>query len=265
MNLPICLGLLLLALDLGGAHKPVDFEIRKLKRKFRNMKKDVQTISTNLTQITANTMRKIQNLTEETVKNQDKIKDNIRKLNNLTGKVESLNNPLYMFVCGYDNFIINFTNQVVNYQRTTINHDNIRTSGGFDLSSGNFTAPTKGIYLVSYSTNNRADSGDSLLVMFLRINGRPVFESFQFSYYTGPSGSVYEGFGRELPIYLDSGETLDLYCDICPGPLYYTTFCITLIKEDDGSFSGLEMARSLDEIEEDPKMINQTKHHGINN
>jgi len=229
MKIPIILCMIILAIDMGGTHSPLDRELRRIKRKLRYIADDVQTMKNTTTQKIATIN---QNLN-------DKINNIIDRLDNSTtnGPVED---PFYLFVCGYQN-TYDLDGKTMTYDKLLINHTNIKTSGGLNPSSGIFKTPLAGIYSVNFNTINDAGSGDSEVVLYFKKNGVAWYDSLIGSIYTGTSGKVYDNMGKDLTINLEEGDTLELYCHRCNGPVYRTTICLTLLKPDDGTFSGLEL------------------------
>jgi len=213
MKLVFLLCLFVVALDLGATHKPLDREIRRIKRRQRSFEAQLGEM-------------------------------NNKCCNNKT--TEIIDAP-YLFVCGaQDEFEYTAGWKVMPFDKLMINFTNILNSGGLEIDSGIFTAPISAIYSVSYGMTHWAYSGEARVDMYLRKNGVNIYETKEMSQYTGSSGYVDQGFGREMPIYLEAGETLDLYVYKAEH-IWYTTFCLTLIKPVDGAYAGLIMTLSLDD------------------
>lgn len=200
--------MIVLALDLGGAHSPLDRELRKIKRKIRALDAGVQ-------------------------ENKNGVQENKNNITQIKNTPTTTTEDNFLFVCGAQNMA---SSGIIRYDKLMINYTNIANPGGLNPSTGVFTAPVDGIYVVSYSMMNWADYNDVEVVIYLRLNSTEISETREISRYSAPSGAVKEGFGRELPLYLPAGETLDLYWKTGTGGIYDITFCLTLAKAVTGPY-----------------------------
>merc|ERR1711874_671147 len=125
-------------------------------------------------------------------------------------EVTRVKEPPYIHACGYQLFsTIKFS--TIPYSSMLYSSTNQET-GGLDTETGVFTAPHPGSYTVTWSTMAGDNAGEHYEAIFLYKNGKRIDESVQVSWYTGPSGKVYDQGGRTLVQHLALRDTLELYC-----------------------------------------------------
>jgi len=204
--------MIILAIDLGGTHSPMEKQIRKMTRKLR--------------------------IIEARFDNMEARLDNLNENDPLV-------EPPYLYVCGYqDKF--DETRTTMTYDKLFMNHTNVEMSGGLDIITGIFRSPVAGIYSVTFATSNYANKNDSSVQMLFKKNAGYLGESMTKSANRGASeGYIFENMGKDLLLFLGEGETLELYCFDC-YEVYGTTICLTLLKADNGTSAGLNMDLSLD-------------------
>jgi len=218
MKFPIVICMIVLALDYGASHSPLDKVLRRLKRGQRNIESELIGV-----------------------------KSRVEALEN---RPISATEP-YLYICGAQDSTTG-TGYTIKYDYLMIDYKNI--GGYLDINTGTFTSAINGLYSVSYAMMNYADYSDAQVNVYVRRDGTPISETRQQSQYEDASGYVKEGFGRELPLYLNTNETLDIFFDTGPGSLRDITFCITLAKEVDGpaptSFTSMPLDLSNDDEDE---------------
>merc|ERR1711892_408038 len=144
--------------------------------------------------------------------------------------VSIISNPPFIHSCGYK-FSTTITSQTITYNSLLYSSTNTE-GGGLDIATGVFTSPLAGSYTVTWSLYAYDDHGDHYIEIYLRLNGKSIFESHHSSVYSGPSGRVEDQGGRTLVLHLDMGDTLDLYCEDCSAEIGYITFCVSLTTSD---------------------------------
>jgi len=191
---------------------------------------------------------------------QDNIKANTEIIDNILNTPTAPANTSFLYVCGYQD-TVSSAGVVITYDKTMINYNNLG-SNGLDIATGQFTSPVEGVYIITYSMMNDAGYNENTVDVYIRLNGNYITESVVLSLYSGSSGRVYENFGKDLTIYLNKGETLDLYWEQGNGYLYHITLCVTLAREVNGTSPATLMDLSTDEevdIEDIIKNQNKTK------
>jgi len=169
-------------------------------------------------------------------------KDNIAAVNHelkmkgdyLEKEINSIRNQPFFHTCGSHNdwFQDNY-GKIINY--TSLDYTSTNTEGGgLDISTGLFTSPHPGSYLVTWSLNSNNEAGDIDVYIMLRKNYQEIRESFHSSWYTGPSGLSRDQGGRTLVLHLDEGDILDLFCLRPYAGIFATTFCVSLLTPDIG-------------------------------
>lgn len=173
---------------------------------------------------------KIQNMKQE-----EEIKFLLTENDDLKRDISSLRNPPHLHVCGgsYGNWI-NSNSRIINYLTLLYSSTNTE-GGGLDISTGVFTSPWPGSYTVTWSLMAKNFQGENAFLIRLRKNGKEIVESLHASELTGQSGYTYDQGGRTLITHLDTGDTLDLYCDRCDrgsAGVGWTSFCVSLSTFD---------------------------------
>jgi len=169
----------------------------------------------------------------------DKILDELNKLKIQNIKLEEemkiLRNPPHLHVCGGSNDKwINSNSRIIDYSTLLYSSTNTE-GGGLDISTGVFTSPWPGSYTVTWSLMAKNFQGENAFLIRLRKNGKEIVESLHASELTGQSGYTYDQGGRTLITHLDTGDTLDLYCDRCDrgsAGVGWTSFCVSLSTFD---------------------------------
>jgi len=117
---------------------------------------------------------------------------------------------------------------------TTIIWDKIWTSmsgvtGGFSLSTGQFTVGHSGVWEITFSMKARIDSGEEIRA-YLYINGRQLTESEYYTYYTRSEGYVGSLGSRTLFMKLNKGDKVTLQAHQLSGVSYENTLCFHLAQ-----------------------------------
>ena len=97
-----------------------------------------------------------------------------------------LSNAPYIHTCGYC-YAMNTNNKRISYDKLLYSSTNTE-GGGLDISTGTFTSPFPGSYMVSWSMYADNYFTDHAVNIFLRKNKVKIDESEIYSHYTGPSG-----------------------------------------------------------------------------
>ena len=149
----------------------------------------------------------------------------------LERSVSFLKEAPWMFTCAGHYSVLSTSQQVISYSSLLYNSTNA-AGAGLDITSGQFTAGSTGSYTVTWSLRAINDAGDHSVHINMRKNGKNVDESLHYSRYTGPSGYAYDQGGRTLVVHLESGDTLDLFCNECSAGIDDVTFCVSLSHAD---------------------------------
>jgi len=160
--------------------------------------------------------------------NKNGIADNQNKISALEGNVTRHDKGVYY--CGYQDNTWSKGATITYQSLVTSYHSSGVGSGGLDTSTGVFTAPLQGVYTVTWSLYADNDDWDPAVQIYLYKNGNRMDESYHRSYYTGPSGQVWDQGGRSLVLQLAEGDTVKLYCENCSAGVYRITFCISMEK-----------------------------------
>ena len=126
----------------------------------------------------------------------------------------SLKNSPKTFACAGHYSVLSTTLQAISYSNLLYSSSNV-AGAGLNITSGQFISGVAGSYTVTWSLRAINDAGDHSVHINLRKNGQNIDESLHYSRYTGPSGYAYDQGGRTLVLHLDSGDTMDLFCNEC--------------------------------------------------
>merc|ERR1712025_700006 len=125
--------------------------------------------------------------------------------------IESLSrDPPESFYCGFEvHFYHDSVPATIPYGSLVYERSN-QPTGGLDISTGVFSSPYPGTYLVTWSLHAFNSHGESVSV-YLRKNGAQINESVHISSFElSEVGHVKDQGGRTMFVHLDLGETLDL-------------------------------------------------------
>ena len=145
--------------------------------------------------------------------------------------LSSLKNPSQTFACAGHYSVLSTTRQAISYSNLLYFSSNV-AGAGLNITSGQFISGVAGSYTVTWSLRAINDAGDHSVHINLRKNGQNIDESLHYSRYTGPSGYAYDQGGRTLVVHLDSGDTMDLFCNECSAGIDDITFCVSLSQAD---------------------------------
>ena len=144
--------------------------------------------------------KKVENLQHEMVITKEDIlatkeellvtKEDLQKrdmiISDLKREVSFLKNPPFFHACASLPTLAGFFTQTITYNTLLFSSTNTDI-GGMDITSGIFTSPYPGIYLVSWSLEANADlKGAHQVYFYLRKNGQDIQESGLFSANTSP-------------------------------------------------------------------------------
>ena len=179
---------------------------------------------THIKQIAASFTQFVKSNTNQIDTNRDLISSNSKKINTNLFNIKRLNKSaeLQVSFCGYK---FNFEGVgVIPYEKLTTNVNTPRT-GGLDVSTGIFTAPVKGTYIVAFNfrTGNHVGNHE----VYLYKNGIAINE---FDIHASSQGEFVTS-GRTLTVVLKDQDSLAVNAteNVFAG-MWDTTLCITLIK-----------------------------------
>ena len=119
-------------------------------------------------------------------------RDDLMSKNHLLERdVSIIRNPPFIHSCGSHYNELSITSQTIPYSSLLYSSTNTE-GGGLDISTGVFTCPWPGSYTVTWSLTADDDAGELYGVIYLRKNKRNIIESHHKSWYSGPSGHVYD-------------------------------------------------------------------------
>merc|ERR1712098_190987 len=112
-------------------------------------------------------------------------------------KIRELRIPPVAFICAYKYYTTAISSNIaydsIFYSRT----NEMTEEGGLDLSTGVYTAPVPGTYIITYSLENENNAGDNWVLIHLHKNGASLGEGTRHdSGYTGSSDLVDDQGGR---------------------------------------------------------------------
>merc|ERR1711872_547174 len=113
-----------------------------------------------------------------------------KKDNELKSEVTRMRNPPYMHACGYQDYT--YINSATIPYSTLLYSSTNTEGGGLDIASGVFTSSHPGSYTVTWALMAEDVAWDPGVHIYLQHNGQNIKESFHDSYYTGPSGQVWD-------------------------------------------------------------------------
>ena len=102
-------------------------------------------------------------------------------------------------------------------------------TGGFSLSTGQFTVGHSGVWEVTFAMKSTNDSGETISA-YLYINGSKLTESQYWTYYSKSEGWVGSLGSRTLFIKLNKGDKVTLQTTKLTGALYENTLCFHLAQ-----------------------------------
>ena len=103
-------------------------------------------------------------------------------------------------------------------------------TGGFSLSTGEFTVGHSGVWEVTFAMRSKNDSGDEIYA-YLFINGGQLHESQYNTIYKDSYGYISSLGSRTLFIKLTKGDKVTLQTSTLTGDaLYYNTLCFHLAQ-----------------------------------
>eukprot|EP00091_Calanus_sinicus_P024193 TRINITY_DN8540_c0_g1_i4.p1 TRINITY_DN8540_c0_g1~~TRINITY_DN8540_c0_g1_i4.p1 ORF type:complete len:214 (-),score=62.78 TRINITY_DN8540_c0_g1_i4:71-712(-) len=149
----------------------------------------------------------------------------------LEREVYNLQNPPQTFACAGHYSVLSTSRQAISYSNLLYSSSNV-AGAGMNITSGQFISGVAGTYTVTWSLRAINDAGDHSVHINLRKNEKNIDESLHYSRYTGPSGYAYDQGGRTLVLHLDSGDTVDLFCNECSAGIDDITFCVSLAQAD---------------------------------
>jgi len=171
----------------------------------------------------------------------DVLQENIRKKREISALEETMNNIVkdiktntdaitrltettsrFVSYCGYRYYTDNYFTGTLTYERlvTSVNSLSI---GGLDTSTGVFTTPTDGTYLITQNFNNY---GSGWFYVYINYNGHNLDEGVIVSVSTDNDR---DSTGRTLTLQLKTNDKLYLHVTGNAGRIYHITFCITLL------------------------------------
>ena len=149
----------------------------------------------------------------------------------LERELSSLKNPSQTFACAGHYSVLSTSRQAISYSNLLYSSSNV-AGASMNITSGQFVSGVAGTYTVTWSLRAINDAGDHSVHINLRKNEQNIDESLHYSRYTGPSGYAYDQGGRTLVLHLDSGDTVDLFCNECSAGIDDVTFCVSLSQAD---------------------------------
>ena len=102
-------------------------------------------------------------------------------------------------------------------------------TGGFSLSTGEFTVGHSGVWEVTFAMRSKNDSGDEIYA-YLFINGGQLHESQYNTIYKDSYGYISSLGSRTLFIKLNKGDKVTLQTTKLTDALYYNTLCFHLAQ-----------------------------------
>ena len=160
----------------------------------------------------------------------DMTKDDLKVYKEMTHDLQKqvliLRNPPWTFSCGSHYAGIMATSKEISYSKLLYSSSNVE-GAGLDISSGVFSAGYPGTYTATWSLQARDDTGDGFMDIYLRKNAKTIEESLHRSLYTGSEGYLADNGGRTMVLHLDTGDTLDLYCQDWSAGIYHF-LCLSL-------------------------------------
>merc|ERR1711892_208961 len=157
------------------------------------------------------------------------VRDMRMEMNEMKDKLELLelkSEPVYIHTCGSHDRSISSIGGTINYIYLLYSSTNTEV-GGLDISSGLFSSPHPGTYMVTWTLIAYNFYPDKAVIVSLRKNNEIIRESRTYS----SNAHMYAQGGRSLFMHLDLGDTLDLYCEDCSEGVDHITFCVSLTTE----------------------------------
>ena len=134
----------------------------------------------------------------------------------------------YAFQCAYKHKWT-AANSVITWDKLLTDTTSALT-GGFSLSSGEFTVGHSGVWQVTFAMVSRNDISTGIYAN-LYINGGQLTESLYWTWYGNSGGEVASTGSRTLFIKLTKGDKVTLQTSTLTGDaLYYNTLCFHLAQ-----------------------------------
>merc|ERR1712215_79991 len=145
--------------------------------------------------------------------------------------VKFLKDSPYSYYSSYKSYT-GISSGTVSY--SSLLHSSTNVESDMDTETGIFTSGSGGTYTVSWSLWAQDDTGGYHPVeIYLRRNGTKITESYHHSYYFDASGgTLHDQGGRNQLLHLDSGDTLDLWCENCSAGVHDIIFNVALSNFD---------------------------------
>ena len=144
----------------------------------------------------------------------------------LDRKLTKIENKPYAFQCAYKTKWT-AANSVITWDKLTIDSMS-RVTGGFNLSTGEFTVGKSGVWEVTFSMVSPNASGQGIY-SFLFINGRKLTESEYGTSYHNSKGWVKSLGSRTLFMELNQGDKVTLQtAELTGDALWQSTLCFHL-------------------------------------
>ena len=179
---------------------------------------------------------KIEVLESDKIAKDERIKTLVTEIQSLEtdkasmdGRLRKMENKPYAFQCAYRNSWGSANSDEMTWEKF-ITDTVSGVTGGFSLSTGQFTVGHSGVWQVSYSVTFWLDTGEKALA-YLYINGRRLTESRSWASYNNSVGDVGSLGSRTLFINLDKGDEVTLQTYQPNGnALYWNTLCFHLVQ-----------------------------------
>ena len=160
---------------------------------------------------------------------EETLKETQENLTKAQTALSFLKEPPYSHACGGYNDRLQLTSNTISYKTLLYSSTNVK-EGGLDIETGVFTAGWPGSYTITWSLRAANDAGEEVVNIHLRKNGQTIPDSWHSSYCG--SKNVGDQGGRTLVLHLETGDTLDLFCNDCSAGIFYPTFCVSLTTFD---------------------------------
>jgi len=188
-----------------------------------------------LIMITQKLNKKFEEKNNRLIESQQKL---VTKTDQLIADVTSLKSSPVFHACAYHGYQTIISERITYSKHLYWSRSN--NQGTLDLNTGVFTSGVSGTYTIAWNLRVGNDYNDNNVRIFLRKNGENIRESRHYSEYTGLMGYSSDQGGRTLLVHLDSGETLDLFCEDCQAGVYGITVCVSLATKDESNALDME-------------------------
>merc|ERR1712243_289505 len=115
-----------------------------------------------------------------TIQNTEAIEYIMLKIERLENNISLVRDPPEVFYCAHRTSEITYTKSVIDFQDLFYARSN-QPTGGFDLSTGEFTAPYPGTYIVTWSLQTYISAGEHWVWIYLSKNGENIVETLHWS------------------------------------------------------------------------------------